>query len=69
MAHLGCPLTGDFLYGREDPLLIARPALHSSRLSFLHPITGEPLSFTAPPPEDFCALLPPGVLAAVENSK
>ncbi len=69
MAYLGCPLTGDFLYGREDPLLIARPALHSFRLSFLHPITGEPLSFTAPPPEDFCALLPPDVLAAVKDSK
>ena len=39
MAHLGCPLTGDFLYGREDRGLIARPALHSARLELLHPVT------------------------------
>ena len=69
MAYLGCPLTGDFLYGREDRALIARPALHSFRLSFRHPISGEPLSFTAPPPEDFCALLPPDALTAAEGGE
>lgn len=58
MAHLGCPLTGDFLYGREQRDLIARPALHSHQLRFTHPITGEHLSFTQPLPEDMAALLP-----------
>lgn len=58
MAHLGCPLTGDFLYGREQRDLIARPALHSYFLSFTHPITREPLSFTQPLPEDMAAVLP-----------
>lgn len=52
MASIGCPLTGDFLYGREDPSLIARPALHSARLELTHPVTGERLSFSAPLPED-----------------
>lgn len=58
MAHLGCPLTGDFLYGAEQRDLIARPALHSYYLRFTHPITGERFSFTQPLPEDMAALLP-----------
>ena len=62
MAHIGCPLTGDFLYGTEQPGLIARPALHSAELSLLHPVTGEPLSFSAPLPEDIHRLLPSAAL-------
>ena len=61
MAHLGHPLAGDFLYGTEDPNLISRPALHSWRLSFRHPITGKELSFTAPLPQDIKRLIPPGL--------
>ena len=57
MAHLGCPLTGDFLYGREDPRLIPRPALHSWLLSLRHPITGDGLERTAPLPPDLLRLL------------
>ena len=52
MAALGHPLAGDWLYGQEDPALIARPALHSYRLCLTHPVTGEELEFTAPLPED-----------------
>lgn len=57
MAHIGCPLTGDFLYGREDLSLISRPALHSHRLELLHPITGARLSLTVPLPPDMAALI------------
>lgn len=57
MAALGCPLAGDWLYGTEDPALIARPALHAARLELIHPVTGEPLSFTAPLPEDMTTVL------------
>lgn len=57
MAHLGCPLTGDFLYGQEVPSLISRPALHSARLELIHPITRQALSFQAPLPEDMARLL------------
>lgn len=53
MAHIGCPLTGDFLYGTENHELIARPALHSAELSILHPVTGERLEFMAEVPDDF----------------
>lgn len=57
MAALGCPLAGDWLYGTEDPALIARPALHAARLELIHPITGVLLSFTAPLPEDMTTIL------------
>lgn len=57
MAHLGHPLTGDFLYGTENKDLIARPALHSSELSFRHPISGEILQFSAALPEDMQKLI------------
>ena len=57
MAHIGHPLTGDFLYGTEDKSLISRPALHSWQVEITHPITGKVLHFTAPLPEDIQALL------------
>ena len=57
MAYLGRPLTGDFLYGEEDRQLIPRPALHSWRLSFQHPISGRELTFTAPMTADMQRLL------------
>ncbi len=57
MAHLGHPLTGDFLYGTEDRSLIARPALHSFQLYLKHPITGEAMKWEAPMPEDMAGLV------------
>ena len=57
MAHLGCPLAGDWLYGTEDPALISRPALHSYALTLVHPVTGERLELAAPLPEDMSRLL------------
>ena len=57
MASVGCPLTGDWLYGTEDRALIARPALHSYILRFIHPLSGEALEITAPLPQDMRDLL------------
>ncbi len=51
MKYLGYPLIGDFIYN-PDNTYIPRQALHSHRLKFNHPITGIPLEFTAPLPED-----------------
>ena len=51
MAHIGCTLLGDWLYGVETPL-ISRPALHSRSLDLRHPVTGERLQITAPLPDD-----------------
>ena len=57
MAHLGCPLVGDFLYGREEAALPRRTALHAWELSLRHPVTGEALRWTSPLPEELSALL------------
>lgn len=51
MKYIGYPLIGDYLYN-PDMALIGRQALHSAHMSFAHPITGVPLSFSAPLPED-----------------
>ena len=59
MAHLGCPLAGDFLYGTEDRDLIPRPALHSSELTVRQPVTGETITFTCPLPADMARLMEP----------
>ena len=55
MAHLGCPLVGDGLYGSPAP--IGRPALHSARVELAHPITGQRLAWDCPLPQDIQALL------------
>ena len=52
MAHIGHPLVGDWLYGTEGGSF-GRPALHSYRGVFRHPISGDILELTAPLPEDF----------------
>ncbi len=57
MSSLGCPLTGDSLYGAEDPAGLGRPALHSAFLVMKHPITGNQMHFSAPLPEDLVQLL------------
>lgn len=57
MAYLGCPLAGDWLYGKEEPELIGRPALHSYALKLIHPVTGEGLELTAPVPTDMERLM------------
>ena len=55
MSHIGHPLLGDDLYGGKLDL-IGRPALHSEKISFCHPITGEKMEFIAPLPDDMCEI-------------
>jgi RluA family pseudouridine synthase len=50
---LGHPLLGDLLYGAPATDLIQRAALHALSLTFVHPATGEMVTFEAPYPEDF----------------
>ncbi len=57
MAHLGCPVCGDFLYGSELPELPGRFALHSHELTLTHPLTMEGLHIVSPLPEKLQALL------------
>ncbi len=56
MKHLGFPLIGDYLYN-PDMEFIERQALHSHKISFTHPITGEHLEFVAPLPDDMQSVL------------
>lgn len=51
-AHAGCPIAGDFLYGREQPELISRQALHCAAVSFVHPTLGR-ITVSAAVPDDF----------------
>ncbi|MBQ6970773.1 MAG: RluA family pseudouridine synthase [Synergistaceae bacterium] len=52
MSGLGCPLVGDRAYGAEDEGL-GRVYLHSWRLEFTHPETGEAMKFRQPVTPDF----------------
>ena len=56
MKHIGFPLIGDHLYN-PDMEYMTRQALHSHRLRFTHPITGESMDFTVPLPEDMRQVL------------
>lgn len=68
-ASLRHPVIGDTKYGgqpwkaMQDPgrraLLTSFPrlALHAAKLALAHPVTGEPLSFSAPLPADVAGLL------------
>jgi 23S rRNA pseudouridine1911/1915/1917 synthase len=57
MASIGHPLVSDQTYGGVVDALLPRQALHAYKLAFLHPISGQDLSFEAPPPSDFSTLL------------
>ncbi len=62
MASLGTPIVGDLLYGKTAcdkklTLLPTRHLLHAHKLTLHHPITGDLLSFVAPPPAAFAAYL------------
>ena len=55
LSHLGMPILGDTLYGKESKL-IARQALHAYHMEFVHPITKKSVNLIAPLPLDFCDL-------------
>ncbi len=71
MASIGHPLLGDSVYGagfktkasqlaegaKAALAALGRQALHAAVLAFQHPISGEPLRFESPLPEDFSSLI------------
>jgi len=70
LSHIGYPLMGDPMYGgkvrfpkKADAILkeaivnFKRQALHARKLTLIHPISGELMSWKAPLPEDMLALL------------
>jgi 23S rRNA pseudouridine1911/1915/1917 synthase len=52
MAAAGHPLVGDALYGAKALPNFNRVFLHSWRLAFTHPNTGQTLTFTCPLPDE-----------------
>ena len=66
MTSIGSPLIGDKSYGdlsnlpkglKDASNEFGRQALHAATLSFIHPISSEQLTFSAPLPQDFKALV------------
>jgi 23S rRNA pseudouridine1911/1915/1917 synthase len=64
LAHIGCPVVGDALYGRrrngtgpESLKLFKRQALHAAVLEFIHPRTKQSLSFATELPQDMKKLV------------
>jgi 23S rRNA pseudouridine1911/1915/1917 synthase len=62
MATIGHPVVNDGRYGhrRDKRLPEDRFFLHSARLAFTHPSTGERVDVSTPLPEDVLQLLPQG---------
>jgi 23S rRNA pseudouridine1911/1915/1917 synthase len=57
LAAIGHPLVGDPRYGRPGGFGLARQFLHSARLGFRHPFTGDELDLRSPLPADLEAAL------------
>jgi 23S rRNA pseudouridine1911/1915/1917 synthase len=62
MAHAGHPVLGDRTYGgaraaRVDSMPIERQMLHAESLSIVHPVSGHPMTFSAPPPADMADVI------------
>ncbi len=57
LSAIGHPIIGDFLYGREDPRLPGRFALHSTRIELNQPCTGERIIIDSPLPGELADLL------------
>ncbi|MEO6882694.1 MAG: RNA pseudouridine synthase [Bacteroidia bacterium] len=52
LAAIGCPIKGDLKYGFNRSNPNASIHLHSRKVDFIHPVKQEPISITAPPPND-----------------
>lgn len=52
LAAIGHPVSGDPVYGVAGRYGLTRQFLHAQRLSFVHPVTGEPLDLRSPLPDD-----------------
>jgi 23S rRNA pseudouridine1911/1915/1917 synthase len=57
LSNRGFALVGDTLYGGHPLRGCVRQALHAWRLALDHPVSGRPLAFESPLPEDLAGLL------------
>ena len=82
LADSGHPLLQDDLYGgvhierrlqngpvRDAVVQLRRQALHASSLSFIHPRTGQRVSFSSPLPADMAAVVDAIALLAQTDSR
>lgn len=53
LAHIKCPILGDPIYGGYQKIKTPRLMLHAWKISFLHPVSSEKISFQSPPPQEF----------------
>jgi 23S rRNA pseudouridine1911/1915/1917 synthase len=51
--YIGYPIVGDPQYGLKKQASPSGQALHATSLSFVHPITNQPMSFEVAPPKEF----------------
>jgi 23S rRNA pseudouridine1911/1915/1917 synthase len=52
LAQIGCPIRGDLKYGAGRSNPDGGISLHARSISFVHPVSRQPLCLTAPVPED-----------------
>lgn len=52
LATMGCPIKGDLKYGFNRTNKDASIHLHARNIEFIHPVKNEPLSISAPPPDE-----------------
>ena len=57
LSYIGHPIVGDALYGVKERHGMPGQALHARKLTFVHPSSGESVSFSAEPPSDFNRLV------------
>ncbi len=53
LAHIGCPIKGDLKYGAPRSNKDGSISLHARNISFVHPVSKEDISTTAPLPFGF----------------
>lgn len=52
LAAIGCPIKGDLKYGAKRSNPDGGISLHARQIAFVHPVSHEPLTITAPVPDD-----------------
>jgi len=52
LAKTGCPVKGDLKYGFDRSNPDGGISLHARKISFIHPVSKEPVEITAPVPDD-----------------
>ena len=60
LANIGNPIVGDYLYGMKKHYMgihLERHFLHSYNMSFIHPVSGKPITLTAPLTSDLTLFL------------